>query len=63
MITTITQQKSLAMSFDTVVLHEAIFSCCCGWSGCQSSLDFIYKFEHSLICCPICKNDDVRIVN
>tara|TARA_R110000823_G_scaffold129297_5_gene256962 strand:+ start:355 stop:507 length:153 start_codon:yes stop_codon:yes gene_type:complete len=39
---------------------EEIFTCSCGWTGTESDLDLTI-FE--MVCCPICKNDDVRVLN
>ena len=40
------------------------YSCSsCGWSGSENDLDVVTKISMNLVCCPDCKNDDVRIVN
>jgi len=39
---------------------EEIFTCSCGWTGQESDLD-LSIFE--MVCCPLCKNDDVRVLN
>lgn len=40
------------------------YSCAaCGWSGSEVELDVVTKISLNLVCCPDCKNDDVRIIN
>lgn len=40
------------------------YSCdSCGWSGTEIDLDVVTKIHLNLVCCPACKNDDVRVVN
>jgi len=39
---------------------EVIFTCSCGWTGIESDLD-LSIFD--MVCCPVCHNDDVRVLN
>jgi len=39
---------------------EEIFTCSCGWTGEQTDLDVT---NFNMVCCPFCKNDDVRVLN
>jgi hypothetical protein len=45
------------------IIKEIEFSCCCGWQGKESDLDYMHSFSESMVCCPDCKNTDVRVLN
>jgi len=43
---------------------KCFYSCeICEWAGTELELDVVSKIDVNLICCPNCKNDDVRIIN
>lgn len=52
---------------DAYILHdnkEYVYSCDgCDWVGTELDLDIVTKIDLNLVCCPDCKNDDVRVVN
>lgn len=52
---------------DAIILFDYknyTYSCAaCGWSGSEVDLDVVTKISMNLVCCPDCKNDDVRIIN
>jgi len=52
-----------AIFFEFVFNKEILFSCECGWVGCETELDVLSNSSINLVCCPSCKNDDVRIFN
>lgn len=62
-----TVAPSKVKSMDAVFLYDYKnynFSCeACGWSGNESDVDVVTKIHTNMICCPDCKNDDIRIVN
>ena len=39
------------------------FTCLCGWAGDETELDILTLSGSNLVCCPCCKNDDVRVLN
>lgn len=42
-------------------IKEVMFHCSCGWQGSEMELDVMTKIN--MVCCPICHNDDVRVLN
>jgi Zn finger protein HypA/HybF involved in hydrogenase expression len=52
---------------DAVILFDHknyVYSCeSCDWVGTEVELDLVTKIDMNLVCCPHCKNDDVRVVN
>jgi len=52
---------------DAIILFDYknhTYSCeACGWSGSEVELDVVTKISMNLVCCPDCKNDDVRVIN
>ncbi len=56
----------LGMNSHTFLLAErdikdVMFHCSCGWVGSEMELDVMTKVN--MVCCPICHNDDVRVLN
>lgn len=48
----------------TLYFKEVQFTCtCCDWVGSELALDVLVKAELNLVCCPVCQNDDVRVIN
>ncbi len=40
------------------------FTCdSCNWVGTELELDVVSKIDMNLVCCPLCKSDDVRVLN
>jgi len=44
-------------------VKDTLFTCLCGWTGSELDLDLITHITSGLVCCPVCKNDDVRVQN
>ncbi len=44
-------------------IKDVLFDCFCGWSGTELELDILTFSRENLVCCPKCKNDDVRVSN
>jgi len=44
-------------------IKDVTFSCFCGWVGSELELDILTNYRINLVCCPVCLNDDVRLVN
>lgn len=54
--------NSMEASFFEPV-KDVMFNCFCGWQGSELELDVITNIDSNLVCCPVCENDDVRVVN